>query len=94
MQSYVLVTTHVGEAGHVAQAARKIPHVLDSEALIGSPYDVVIEIESENYADLGGVVDRIHCLPGVERVSTCEGHEGHVRGQAEFGRRVKSAASR
>ncbi|MGZ4143143.1 MAG: Lrp/AsnC ligand binding domain-containing protein [Actinomycetota bacterium] len=76
VQSYVLVTTHGGQAGHVAKAARAFPHVSDAEVMLGSQYDVVMEIKTESYADLGDLVDRIHRLPGVEQVSTCEGHPG------------------
>ena len=74
MESYLLVTTDTGAAGHVASAARGVPEVAGAEAVVGSPYDVVVRIETDSFSRLGVVVDVIHGLPGVEMVSTCEGH--------------------
>lgn len=71
MRGYVLVTARAGEAPHIARELRNAPSIIRADFVFGS-YDVIVEVEASNLADLGRLVfENIQVLPGVEATETC-----------------------
>ncbi len=71
VRAYVLIQTHVGRAGAVAEQLALIEGVNTAKHVNG-PYDVISLIESEDMDTLGQVtLRRIQAVEGITRTVTC-----------------------
>lgn len=71
IQAYVLIQTHVGAAGRIANELRAIEAVILAEPVTG-PYDVVVRAEAADLDSLGTLVaGRMHAVDGITRTITC-----------------------
>jgi len=71
MRAYVLIEVRPGIIREVAHQIRRLEGVRRADVTFG-PYDVVVEIEVEDLAALGDLVDRqIQPIPGVQDTLTC-----------------------
>jgi DNA-binding Lrp family transcriptional regulator len=70
VKAYILIQT-VTSAAHVAAEIRDFDGVLSSDDVSG-PYDVIVQISSENMDELGKtVVNKIQAVEGISRTLTC-----------------------
>jgi DNA-binding Lrp family transcriptional regulator len=71
VRAYVLIQTHVGQAGAVTERLALVEGVSTAEHVSG-PYDVISLIESGDMDTLGHVTLRgIQAVEGVTRTVTC-----------------------
>ncbi len=71
VRAYVLIQTHVGQAGAVAERLAQVEGVWTANHVSG-PYDVIGLIESEDMDTLGQVtLRRVQAVEGITRTVTC-----------------------
>ena len=75
MQSYVLVAACTGCAQDVVRGAQVLKQVHDAQLVLSGRYDIVIEVDTQTYAELETLIDEVRHLPGVEGVAACEGFQ-------------------
>lgn len=63
-RAYVLVSTRMGEMGHVANAARLLKAVADVDVTIGE-WDVLLSVHAKDHDSLERTVAEIRHIPGV-----------------------------
>ena len=78
MESYVLVSVNAGRAGEIASRSKALDHVRDAQLVLGSTYDVIVEVATETYAEAEALIREIRNMPGVEGVAACEGFQVHT----------------
>ena len=67
---YVLMQTQLTKTAIVAELARTVPGVSETEIVTG-PYDVVARAQAHDMNKLAKEVTQIQALPGVTRTATC-----------------------
>ena len=71
VRAYMLIQTHVGRAGPVAERLNHVEGVSRAEHVSG-PYDVICLVEAEDIDALGHVtLRRIQAVEGITRTVTC-----------------------
>ena len=102
LKAYILIQSDMGGAAVVAELARAIPGVSQTEIVTGS-YDVVAWAQAHDKDELATrVTPQIRALPGVMRTVTCiiarspfyfHGREAAARrGRSDSTRRIASGA--
>ena len=71
IEAYILIQTHVGEAGQIAQELRGLDGVVHAEPVTG-PYDIIARAEAGDLDHLGRLVaEGIQAIKGITRTLTC-----------------------
>lgn len=70
-RAYILLLTRVGQAGRISDEVGRIDGVTSSLDVTG-PYDVVVEVEARDAADVQRrVVPLIQAVGGITRMLVC-----------------------
>ncbi|MEX2159972.1 MAG: Lrp/AsnC family transcriptional regulator [Dehalococcoidia bacterium] len=70
IKAYVLVVANPGATKNVYNALQNVKGVTESHEVMG-PYDIVVEIEVENLADVPTILsDHIRSISGVESTTS------------------------
>lgn len=71
VRAYVLINTAIGKAREVATKIRPTEGVKSADSVTG-PYDVIVQIEADNYEALMKLVpEKIHTVEGITKTVTC-----------------------
>ena len=70
VKAYVLVVANPGSTKSVYTAIRAVQGVVECHEVMG-PYDIVVEIEVENLADVPNILsEKIRTIEGVESTTS------------------------
>jgi DNA-binding Lrp family transcriptional regulator len=70
VKAYVLIVTNPGKTKDVFNAVKALEHVVEAHEVMG-PYDIVVEVEAEQLADIPKVLSEgIRPVDGIESTSS------------------------
>ncbi len=70
IKAYVLIVADPGATKKVFEQLKSVANVVELHEVMG-PYDIVVEIEAQNLADVPPILsDKIRSIPGVESTTS------------------------
>lgn len=70
IKTYVLIVTNPGTTRRVAEALRKVEHLVEIHEVMG-PYDIVVELDTESLTDVPPILsDHIRTLDGIQSTTS------------------------